>query len=163
MKNTLLTVGVIAVIAVAIVVVTTSQGSQFSDDIRNNASSSPEGIIRNELWETPLVSPVPQKKVAELVLGIGKTAIFGDLKIKLVSIVSDSRCAEGVQCIWAGDVTARLELWLGDLHDTFDVRNVDPVQGFGSYNLKIESVTPYPHVSVPLKYEDYKVTVRVSQ
>jgi hypothetical protein len=140
--------------------------SRMDSNLTPSPSPSASIPVRNE--ETASTSPeivtqTPMPTVSHLVLSIGKTSSLGDVKIKLVSILSDSRCAEGFQCIWAGDVTARLDLTQGNLHDVYDLKNTDPIQSFGSYILKIESVTPYPKAGVAIKAADYRVTLQLSK
>ena len=41
-------------------------------------------------------------------LRVGQSAVFGGVRVTFRQIVSDSRCPEGAQCVWAGEVQVKL-------------------------------------------------------
>ena len=47
----------------------------------------------------------------EFVLASGRTVVLaaGALQLRFARVVSDSRCPEGVQCVWQGDAEVALE------------------------------------------------------
>ncbi|MFM2357730.1 MAG: hypothetical protein RJA61_467, partial [Candidatus Parcubacteria bacterium] len=61
--------------------------------------------IYRELW-----LEAPQQT---LFLKVGETGMMGDLSVKVLKVVSDSRCPTDVVCIQAGNVIVQLELALG--------------------------------------------------
>lgn len=44
-----------------------------------------------------------------------KSSVTNDLSFKIEKILSDSRCPEGVQCVWAGEVNLLLGVYENDL------------------------------------------------
>ena len=55
----------------------------------------------------PTAAPAP----ASVVISIGEeTSVGPGSRLRLLRMVSDSRCPKGVQCVWAGEVTLEFEL-----------------------------------------------------
>ncbi len=98
--------------------------------------------------------------------------------------VSDSRCPEGVQCIWAGNATVDLalesvntegklvehiNLCLGDcrtLYGPGSFRQVDSLDKHfagESYRFILEKVNPAPKADSVLSKKDYTITLRVEK
>ena len=81
--------------------------------------------------------------------------------ICLVSVLNDSRCPEGVQCIWQGNAEAKFKFSKYDENPVFFNLNTYP--GFtndtiiGGYKFTLKNLTPYPSVintiSKPYKAE----------
>ena len=80
--------------------------------------------------------------------------------ICLDSVISDSRCPEGVQCVWAGEATARFK---------FEKYNSSPVfiglkEGtkdtlINGYKFSFLQLLPYPKYGTQIKPEDYKARI----
>lgn len=98
--------------------------------------------------------------------------------------VTDSRCPEGAQCIWAGNVIVDLELkpstasttegqsvkmCLGDcktLYPNASFRETDTVRvnlQANSYKLILTKVAPYPNVSKQTSKSDYTLSLKVEE
>ena len=98
--------------------------------------------------------------------------------------VNDSRCPEGVQCIWAGNATVDLalegvgtdgklvksiNLCVGDCRTVFgtnSVRQIDSIrQDFAGqkYMFILEGVTPTPKADSLRTKEDYSILLRVEK
>lgn len=70
--------------------------------------------------------------------------VTSDLSIR-VNSVNDSRCPQGCECIWAGEVTVFLSLInQGYSIDTSLVLPSKPRMRFKNFNIILESVSPYP-------------------
>lgn len=87
------------------------------------------------------------------------------LKITFVSVLEDSRCPIGVDCIWAGN--AKLQLKISQAKGaskTFELNtNLQPqVFTFEGYEIKIVDLTPTPKVNVRINRKSYTATVSVS-
>lgn len=68
-----------------------------------------------------------------------------DLTVKFVSVLEDSRCPEGTNCIWAGNAKIQIKLkkkngaWKTfELNTNLDKRELT----FGGYSIKIAELTP---------------------
>ncbi len=103
----------------------------------------------------------------EFVLGPGQTASFAgeDLEIKFTKVISDSRCPQGVVCIWAGEVSCLLEITSGGktVEKVIVESGSSPAQTtFGSYALSFD-VQPYPKAGQNIAYGDYRLHLTVSR
>jgi hypothetical protein len=100
-----------------------------------------------------------------LILGIGQKGKVNGIEITLDSIVQDSRCPLDVQCIWAGQIVAKVKiLSLGDTHklETAEISS-EKSYVFNGYNISISSVTPPKNSKKEIKSGDYLLTFNVSK
>jgi len=76
--------------------------------------------------------------------GQRKSASKGRLKIKFLSVEEDSRCPEGVQCIWAGN--AKIKIAVSGMYETktFELNtNMAPQSvTMDCWSIEIESLLP---------------------
>lgn len=78
--------------------------------------------------------------------GEGVTVQFSD-------VLEDSRCPQGVSCVWAGNVEIAVQL---DGRETSLNSNLDPGEAVvGSYHITLVSVSPYPKVRQEIPEEEY--------
>lgn len=88
------------------------------------------------------------------------------LRVSFTSLAEDSRCPEGVKCIWAGNGKVVLRLskagrragWMR-LNTTLDPKQDD----YRGYDVKLVSLSPYPKKDVPIKRKEYVATLVVSR
>ncbi len=91
------------------------------------------------------------------------------LSIRFDSIRGDSRCPEGVQCIWAGRADAVLTLSQGETSQTSILSTGDMSQGgagettFNGFKVKLENVEPPARQGQKIGQKDYKVRLVVMQ
>lgn len=90
-----------------------------------------------------------------------------DKEIVLVKVIDDSRCPEGVQCIWAGEVTIEVAAYenkkvVEQLQFTVNTKSEKEIVSWFTKHLPSQknqlkgiSVLPYPKEGVPRKLEDY--------
>ena len=96
------------------------------------------------------------------------TSVDGEgIQIGFDSVVSDSRCPKGAQCIVAGDATIRV--WLmrdSQARETRELKTnpVDAAQiVIGQYRLTLTSLTPEPTVDGTPRASDYVATLVVAR
>ena len=65
--------------------------------------------------ETPSSTSTYRTFGTPITLKIGDTAAFSDGLSVTVQSINDSRCPVGTQCIWAGEISTALSIWVGDL------------------------------------------------
>jgi hypothetical protein len=121
--------------------------------------------------ETP--PPMPQAKPGEaFVLGVGESIATSDDPsgiIRFDSVVGDSRCAEGVQCIWAGRADCVFSLTRGGTTQQVTLSTGDMSQGgageakFDAYTLKINAINPPKKQGPAIPQKDYKATLVLMQ
>lgn len=87
------------------------------------------------------------------------------LTIKFVA-VEDSRCPQGVDCIWAGNakVTVKItsrrgESKIFDLNTNLDTKSVK----FDGYEIKLGNVTPYPRSNVRINPSGYTASFTITK
>ncbi|MBF4481860.1 hypothetical protein [Dehalococcoides mccartyi] len=88
-----------------------------------------------------------------------------DLTIKFVGVLSDSRCPEGVQCVWEGEVTVELLIKYGGATSKLYIVNRgggDAVAAFRDYKFSF-NVTPYPETGTEITPEEYRLVMVVSR
>jgi hypothetical protein len=88
------------------------------------------------------------------------------LKIKFVAVREDSRCPQGVQCIWAGN--ARIAVTLSRARAKAANVELNTMTGareiaYGNYTVELASLAPHPVQSVLPKARDYVATFVVSK
>ena len=116
--------------------------------------------------------PVSRVKEAvlnqEFELKLGQQVLIENerLKISFIGVTEDSRCPEGVQCVWAGNGKVVLRLSKVRKRATMMKLNtgVDPKQNaYQGYDVKLVSLNPYPKKDVKIKIREYVVTLVVSK
>ena len=96
---------------------------------------------------------------------IGEEKKIGGLLIAFEGVAEDSRCPEGVVCVWAGNARAHFTVTdRSGRRVEFDLNTgLQPrAQRFGGYTIKLEKLTPHPHVDREIKVDEYVATVFVS-
>ena len=89
------------------------------------------------------------------------------IEIGFDSVVSDSRCPKGAQCIVAGEATIRI--WLtrtGQARETRELKTNPPdaaQTSIGSYRVTLTSLMPEPTVDGAPRASDYVATLVVAR
>ena len=92
------------------------------------------------------------------------TSADGQYTLKITE-VSDSRCPEGVVCVWSGEVTIKGEKTekgdksLFEIHSVMSQTNVQP----DGFTVKIVDAKPYPKYGTESKPEDLIVTLLIQK
>jgi len=82
-----------------------------------------------------------------------------------ITEVGDSRCPEGVQCIWQGEVVVKGELTVNKVKSTFELHSVvaDQQKQVEGYTIKIVYAKPYPKYGTETKPEDLVVSLLIEK
>ena len=116
--------------------------------------------------------PVSRVKEAaldqEFELKLGQQVLIENerLRISFTGVAEDSRCPEGVQCVWAGNGKVMLILSKTRKRASTMKLNtgVDPKQNtYQGYEVKLVSLNPYPKKDVKIKKREYVATLVVSR
>ena len=119
-----------------------------------------------------LAQPVPAIKEAaldqEFEIRLGRQVMIANegLKISFIYVAEDSRCPEGVTCVWAGNgkVVLRLSKARRRAGTMRLNTNLDPKQDdYRGYDVRLVSLNPHPKKNVPIKKKDYVATLVVSR
>src|SRR5687767_2722486 len=88
-----------------------------------------------------------------------------NLTVKFVSLIEDSRCPEGANCIWAGNAKIKIEVSINGKKETFEINTtVEPkVATFNGYAIELLSLTPVPKENIRINRNGYIATFAVSK
>ncbi len=94
------------------------------------------------------------------------TARKSKLKIRFISVVEDSRCPTGAQCVWAGNAKIKIEVSVpkGETK-TFDINTETGPKGdqIGGYAVTLDSLTPYPNANKPTDIKKYTAKFNITR
>lgn len=80
-----------------------------------------------------------------------------NLAIQFIDI-TDSRCPDGVQCVWEGEGVLSLNVNNSEIH----LSTLAPTDTLG-YTFTITDLSPYPNIDSNLSKVDYKVELVVTK
>ena len=88
-----------------------------------------------------------------------------DVKIKFLSVIEDSRCPEGVTCIWAGNAKIKIEVSCNSRKEEFEINtNLGPKgASFDGYAINLVDLSPVPKEGSATSKESYIATFEVSR
>ena len=93
----------------------------------------------------------------------------------LKKVISDARCPEGIDCVWAGEAQANISTykngkWVDETILTFSFKKEEENKKWLSQQLnipiaKIESIrlVPYPKDSIKINPKDYQIKVMLNK
>ena len=104
----------------------------------------------------------------EFTLKLGQTArVKGEgLEVKFASVVEDSRCPKGEQCIWQGRARIRVEVAGGGGEPVTLELGTEPGRQEAArldYGLTLVALNPYPTANKQAAPEDYQATLVVDK
>ena len=94
-----------------------------------------------------------------------KTVPGTKMTIKFISLVEDSRCPEGVNCIQAGNARIKVTVKMRGESKTFELNtNLGPKgESFEGYAINLVNVTPAPKDNIRINRNGYTATFTVSR
>lgn len=106
--------------------------------------------------------------VREIKVGIGRTkSIVRDrLNLRFLTVVEDSRCPIGVNCIQAGNAQIKVQISKpGGQPKIFELNTNGPNQSImvEGYEVKLTSLTPHPKAGVSIRPGSYTATISVAK
>lgn len=114
-------------------------------------------------------APTEVSDSGEISLKTGESRLLKDsgIKITFKSVSQDSRCPEGVNCVWAGVAVAELELSgtsskpvnVSLATMTLPQQNLSKTAVFEGYKIELKNVLPYPKKGV--EKGDYSIEISV--
>jgi len=92
------------------------------------------------------------------------TSTDGKYTLKITEIL-DSRCPEGVQCVWEGEVAIKGEWTANDNKSTFEIHSVVKQQNKQpeGFTIEIKDARPYPKYGVGYDPKDLVVTLLIQK
>lgn len=113
-----------------------------------------------------LASLVPAQNLQKLTLRHGQQKAFsGRLNIKFLAVTEDSRCPTNVNCIWAGVARVKITLRKNGKTAAFELNTnqLDKPAVFEGYEVRLDTLTPYPNSASPTRAADYKALFTISR
>jgi hypothetical protein len=98
--------------------------------------------------------------------GQQKTLPASRIAVKFVSVVEDSRCPQGVNCIWAGVATIRIQVRKsGKPAKEFELNTnqLDKSVTFEGHEIKLVGLTPYPQSDSPIRPDAYSAALTIKK
>ncbi len=104
----------------------------------------------------------------EFDIAVGQSVVVGgqSLIITFVRLDEDSRCPQGVLCLWAGNARATFRMEKpgvttaeADLNTTLDPRSTF----FAGYGIVLKQLTPYPQLDVKVDLGSYVARLLVTK
>ena len=119
-------------------------------------------------WSCGVAGSVKAYLGQEFTLPVGKTAIFESesLSIKFVEVITDSRCPEGVECIWAGEAQCRLHFTIAGSPAEMIVVQPGGAPGARDYFIQYKidfRLEPYPQEGQQIDPSDYRLIMTVTK
>ncbi len=89
-----------------------------------------------------------------------------NIEVKLVEVVSDSRCPKGVNCMWAGEAVVLVDVYkdgekLESKKITFDSKGDKTIFSSDTISIIGHSVMPYPEANSKIEPEAYYLQLEV--
>jgi len=88
-----------------------------------------------------------------------------NLNIKFKDITEDSRCPKGVVCVWAGQVSALIQISAGDGQEELILTEPGSSPNTIAYRQYTIShqITPYPEAGKAINKADYRLQLTISK
>ncbi len=85
-------------------------------------------------------------------------------RLEIDSVITDSRCPVGVNCIWEGNAEVRLELIVGgnyhhylNLNTNSNFQQDTVISGIA---FRLANILPYPSAHNDLEYQNYRIEIK---
>jgi hypothetical protein len=87
------------------------------------------------------------------------------VRIRLLGVPEDSRCAQDVQCVWSGNAVVELEVRAPGVTDTLALNtHVGARDGIvGEYMISLIGLAPAPLTTRRIEQAEYRATLRVTR
>lgn len=146
--------GVVIVILIiaGIVIFKASSGTPVAQVVPGLPSTAIEPI------NSSMVLPYGQ-----VTLRIGESGSFRGITIRPTAVTEDSRCAAGVQCIWAGRVVVTVESTLDSTATLTNSITLGSTTAVDTFTVSLVSVTPGQVAGTQISNADYRLTFDVHQ
>ena len=95
--------------------------------------------------------------------GQQKRSKVSGLTVKFVSVIEDSRCPVGTNCVWAGNAKVKVLITGTQASKTFEFNTTVGPKGdiWEGWSITIDSLTPEPHAGKPTDPRRYQATFNI--
>ncbi len=114
---------------------------------------------------TQMISAQTEKNPMKLKPSEEKKVENSDVKIKFISVIEDSRCPEGANCIWAGNAKIKIEVSCNNHKEEFEINTNVGAKGaaFDGYAINLTDLSPVPKQGETTDKNSYIATFEVSR
>ena len=123
---------------------------------------NPNKVYKKQNINTLVLNDTIEQKFNEIIYNFDN-----DFRIQLDSVITDSRCPIGADCVWEGNAEIKFELIIeGNYQYLFDLNTNSQFQAdtlIKGFRFKLIRVLPYPKIDEVLEKEDYKVEIVVNE
>lgn len=104
---------------------------------------------------------------ADVAVRVGESAACGEgLTVKFEEVLQDSRCPQGVSCVWSGNARVALTFALSggkpervELNTNLEPRSLDVL----GYTVQLVSLSPVPKIHEKTDAKSYTATLKISR
>jgi hypothetical protein len=99
----------------------------------------------------------------ELAVSVGQKGCIEGIGIEFIRVVEDSRCPEGVDCIWAGRAVIEVVATKDGVSSETEKLSSDGEEkslDYGGYRIHFEKLEPYPKEGITIGEGEYKAWFR---
>lgn len=128
----------------------------------NQTGSNATSTIATTTPSNDVVATTTVRSYGQVKLGLNEYALYPGGNIRILSVNEDSRCAVGVQCIWAGTVKITLEYTLNGTPKR-DSLELNKSITRGQEKITLVAVEPSNLQGKTIRDADYRFTVSVSK
>jgi hypothetical protein len=112
--------------------------------------------------------PIAANVGTPLTLSVGQIGSYPELELTLsATVIEDSRCPTGVECVWAGDGAVTVEATKGASTETLVLHTHDTMDQsrtcHGGITVKLLDLSPYPAEGKPIPGDAYVVSLGVER
>lgn len=116
-------------------------GALAAYDLDNSQPPSNSVVTTSTSTQSTPTTEIPSATSTTVTTNIGGEAEGLTITVQPKELISDSRCPQNVQCVWAGTVEVRTVLASQTGHGEHTLTLGKP-QTFGDYSVTLTSVTP---------------------
>ena len=87
---------------------------------------------------------------------------FGGIEITPIQVISDSRCASDVTCIWAGTVNLKTRVKIGTSESEVSL-TLGEEKKVGIYSITLTAVEPGTHSQRTINPRDYEFSLKITK
>lgn len=114
-----------------------SRVSNTLKDLVNSQVRVEGKFITGNTYETTLIEKAAGGNT--VTMRVGETKYINGVRLTVNKIVEDSRCQEGVVCVWAGRVVVSITAKSNTDEETFNLTSEGGVKAFDSYKISMAS------------------------
>lgn len=105
------------------------------------------------------------KETQKIQINKQKTFLKSKITVKFLSLIEDSRCPEGANCIHAGNAQIKIEVGKNGEKKIFELNtNIGPKGAiFDGYAIELISLTPVPAENIRINRNGYVATLAVGR